>query len=149
MSRLISMRSAVLLAVTAGALAAADVSGKWTAQMTGPDGDSRTIAFDFKQDGQTLTGTVQGPNGEALQIKDGKVEGNHISFKLSPGGDESMRIAHDGTIQDDAITLNIKMEGGSGRGPGGRAPDGQGQPGPGGRGGPDGGPQPMTLKRAN
>ena len=134
------LRSAIFLALASGALLAADVTGKWTAEMKGPDGDSRSMTFDFKQDGSTLSGTVEGPGGEALQIKDGKVEGDKISFTLNlAGGDGDMKITHEGTIKGDEITLTMKMEGGPGPGGpgGGRGP-----------GGPDGGPPPMKLKRA-
>ena len=136
-------RRIALLAWTAGALLAADVTGKWTAQMGGPEGDNRSIAFDFKQDGATLTGTVDGPGGEALAISNGKVDGNKISFTLTMG-DGSTKITHEGTINGDQISLTTKMDDGGRGGPGGRGGDR-----PGGAGGPGGdGPPAMTLKRA-
>jgi hypothetical protein len=98
--------------------------------MGGPDGD-RQITFDFKQDGTTLTGTVDGPGGQTLQISNGKVDGDKISFMLTMG-DDGMKITHEGTIKGDQISLTTKMDGGGGRG------------GPGGPGGPPA----MTLKRA-
>ncbi|HPT25836.1 MAG TPA: hypothetical protein PLZ95_05405, partial [Bryobacteraceae bacterium] len=106
--------AAAILACTAGAALAADVTGKWVGQMGGPDGDGPSMTFNFKQDGTKLTGSVDGPGGEPLEIKDGKVEGDKIIFTLSfEGPDRKMKITHEGTIKsNDEITLGMKMEGG-------------------------------------
>ena len=116
----VSIRLTALLLVAFTAAFAADVTGKWTGQMGGPNGDGMAIGFEFKQDGTKLTGTADGPAGQ-LQIKDGKVEGEKISFTISfDGGGGEMKIVHEGTIKGDEIQLNIKMDGGpGGDGPGG------------------------------
>jgi hypothetical protein len=59
--------------------AAADVSGKWKAEFTTPDGTQRVNTFTFKVEGGNLTGTVAGSQDET-PIKDGKVAGDEISF---------------------------------------------------------------------
>jgi hypothetical protein len=110
---------AILLLLSAGSALAADATGTWTGQF-GPDG-GMTLTFHFKQDGAKLTGTVDPPQGgEPLQIADGKVDGNKVSFvlKVDFGGD-SMKITHEGTIEGDEMKLNTKMEGGPGNGTGG------------------------------
>jgi hypothetical protein len=132
MRKLTLTSCAILLALSVGTALAADVTGTWTGEMGGPDGGGgMTITFHFKQDGTKLTGTVDGPQGDPLQISDGKVEGDKISFtlKFDRGDGGGMKITHQGTISGDEIKLSSKMEGG---------PDGGG-PGPGG---------PMTLKRS-
>ena len=68
--------AAMLLAVTA---MAADVSGKWKAEFTTPDGTARVNTFVLKADGATLTGTVAGTQDET-PIKNGKINGDEISF---------------------------------------------------------------------
>lgn len=90
---------------------AADVTGKWTADVSMPDGTSFQLAFAFKQDGSALTGTVQGPQGDPVEITDGKVDGDKISFKVSING---MTITHDGTINasGDEIKLSSKSDSG-------------------------------------
>lgn len=90
---------------------AADVTGKWTAEMSMPDGSSFQLAFVFKQDGSALTGSVQGPQGDPVEITDGKVDGDKISFKVSING---MTITHDGTINasGDEIKLSTKSDSG-------------------------------------
>jgi hypothetical protein len=120
MTHNVSMRLMLLMTVAVTAAFAADISGKWTGQMGGPNGEGMSITFDFKQDGAKLTGTSEGPGGQALQIKDGKVEGDKISFTISfDGGGGDMKILHEGTIKGDEIKLSIKMDGGpGGDGPG-------------------------------
>ena len=114
------LMGAALLALATGVALAADVTGKWTGEMNGPDDSSMTLTFNFKQDGTKLTGTVDGPGGQPLELKDGKVDGDKISFVVSfDGGGGEMKILHEGTINGDEITLNIKMEGGPGEGLGG------------------------------
>jgi hypothetical protein len=50
-------------------------------ERTRPRGD-REIVLKLKQDGDKLTGTITGFQGDD-QIKDGKVEGEKITFKVS------------------------------------------------------------------
>jgi hypothetical protein len=120
MKRSTIIRCAILFALTAGLVLAADVTGKWSGEMSGPDGGGMSITFTFKQDGTKLTGTADGPGGQPLQIKDGKVEGDKISFAISfDGGDGEMKVVHEGSVNGDEMTLNIKMDGGPGGGPGG------------------------------
>ena len=53
------------------------------------------LTFTFKQDGAKLTGTVQGPEGDPIEISNGKVDGNKISFQVSFNG---MTISHACTV---------------------------------------------------
>jgi hypothetical protein len=114
MKRSIPALAAILIALLwAGAAWAADVTGKWTGQMHGPDGNGDfEISFTFKQDGSKLTGTVQGPQGDPIEIIDGKVDGDKISFVVKIDANGGMKITHDGTIGGDEIKLNSKVEGG-------------------------------------
>ena len=108
---------------------AADVTGKWVAEMQGKGGDPMSIAFNFKAEGTTLTGTMAGPMGGENAISDGKIDGDNISFviKMDFGG-KGMTMNYKGTVSGDEIKLTMEMEGGMG-GPGGK-------------------PMEMTLKRA-
>ncbi len=95
--------AAALSAFFAAVSFAADINGHWEATVSGPNGDFQ-IAFNFKVDGEKLTGTVEGPNGD-ITIDDGKVEGDHISFKTHFDNNE---INHDGTVSGDTIQLNVE-----------------------------------------
>jgi hypothetical protein len=131
---------AVLLICVASALAA-DVTGKWVAQVQGRQG-TQEYTFNFKQEGTKLTGTLTTPRGEN-PLSEGKVEEDNISFvqTMSFGGNE-MKFVYKGTISGDEIKFTRTMEGGMpGGGPGG----GQGA-GPGGGRGPGG--MEFVAKRA-
>jgi hypothetical protein len=109
---LLGVCATLLMALSAVSAHAADVTGKWTADMQMPGGgDSMQIAFTFSQDGSTLTGSVLGPQGDAMPLTDGKVDGDKISFKVSFNG---MTITHEGTINaaGDEIKLTSKSDSG-------------------------------------
>jgi hypothetical protein len=61
----------------------------------------------FKQDGAKLTGTVQGPRGDPIEIADGKIDGDKLSFTVSFNG---MTIQHEGVLHDDEIKLTTKTD---------------------------------------
>jgi hypothetical protein len=67
---------AILLCVAA---VAADISGKWKAEFSTPDGTQRVNTFNFKVDGGKLTGSVAGTQDET-PIQNGKINGDDISF---------------------------------------------------------------------
>ena len=69
----------LIAAVFASLAFAADITGKWKADFTTPDGTARTNTFTFKADGPKLTGTVAGGQDET-PIKDGKISGDDVSF---------------------------------------------------------------------
>ena len=96
--------SALLVILTATLMFAADVTGAWKGEVKGPDGNSLQLTFNFKQDGAKLTGTITGPGGD-LDITDGKIDGDKISFKVAVNG---VTIQHEGVISADQIKLTTK-----------------------------------------
>ena len=94
------------------AVFAADVTGKWTAQVPGRQGATREQTFNFKADGDKLTGTITGRQGD-IAITDGKISGDTITFtvKMENGGN-SVEQKYTGTISGDEI--KFKREGGRG-----------------------------------
>lgn len=102
--------------IVAAALWAADATGKWSASMQAPNGNSMTITMKLKQDGGSLTGTVSGRNGET-QISDGKVDGNNLSFAVvREFNGNQMRIMYKGTLDGDTIHFTVMREGSEGQG---------------------------------
>ena len=98
--------TAVLLTLGAVlAVYAGDLNGRWEGKMVGPDGDEFALVFNFKTDGDNLSGSVEGPAGE-LPISDGKVKGDEFSFKVKF---EENVIDHQGKVVGD--TINMKVQG--------------------------------------
>ena len=99
------LRVMVVAAGCALALIAADVTGKWRAEFTTPDGTPRVNTFTFKVDGEKLTGTVAGAQDET-PIKDGKISGETISFIADrPFGTFSYK----GKIAGDEIKFSVQF----------------------------------------
>jgi hypothetical protein len=95
----------VLLAGLTLCAFAADVTGKWKARTEGPDGSQMDIVFDFKVDGDKLSGTATGPMGE-MPISQGKLDGDNISFTVEAG---ELKVIHKGTVSGDEMKLNVEM----------------------------------------
>lgn len=101
------MKAVVLTILLAGVALAADVSGKWRAEFTTPDGTPRVNTFTLKQDGEKVTGTVAGTQDET-PIQEGKVAGDAISFTADrPFG----RFVYKGTISGDEIKFTVDFDG--------------------------------------
>ena len=93
----------VLLALAAGVAAGADVSGKWKAEFTSPDGQQRVNTFTFKVEWEKLSGTVAGSQDET-PIENGKVAGDEISFTAErPFGS----FTYKGKVSGDEIKFQV------------------------------------------
>jgi hypothetical protein len=71
---------------------AADFNGRWEGKVADPNGQELLLTYDFKAEGETLTGTVESQMGK-VDISDGKVINDEI---------------HVGKLVDDTITLKVK-----------------------------------------
>ena len=90
---------------------AADVDGKWAGTVATPNGEV-PVGFTFKADGATLTGTMQGMDGMDIPIKDGKVDGNNISFAVSLDlGGMPLELSYTGVVAPAEIKLTIDFMG--------------------------------------
>jgi len=109
-------RSAIFVFVAVAWFAMAawadDISGTWTGSISGPDGNSFALTYSFKQDGEKLSGSVTGPQGDPLPIENGKVQGDKISFAVNVPFNGGTKFLSEGTIKGDEITLNTKSEAG-------------------------------------
>ena len=109
--RSLSLAGALAFAATL-VLQAADISGKWTAQVPGRDGQTRETTFDFKVDGEKLTGTTTGMGGDQ-PISDGTVKGDAVAFTVVANfqGNE-VKLLYKGTVAGDTIKFTRQREGG-------------------------------------
>ncbi len=106
------LTASLLLAGFVSAAWAADVSGKWVAQIAGRDGTARETTINLKADGDKLTGTVSGRQGDT-PITDGKVSGDDISFTVvrSVQGND-IKLLYKGKVKGDEIAFTVNREGG-------------------------------------
>ncbi len=130
MNKRMLLIGAVILSTLVVTAWAADVSGKWIAEAPGgQQGGTSEITLVFKVDGSTLTGTLDNSQVPgAIEIKDGKIEENDISFHvLRAFGENEMKVVWKGTVSGDEIKFTREIEGGMmGGGPGGGAGGGPG-----------------------
>jgi hypothetical protein len=85
---------------------AQDITGKWTGKIM----DQFDIAYNFKVDGATLTGTTSGPDGNTIPIQNGIIKDGDLSYMIHIM-DNDMKVT--GKVKDDTITLTMPgMNGG-------------------------------------
>lgn len=96
---------------------AADVNGKWVAQIPGRNGNTNETTFNFKVEGDKLTGTMSGRQGD-IAISDGKVSGDDISFTVTREFQgNSFKMVFKGKVSGDEIKFTRTIEGGQGNMP--------------------------------
>ena len=104
------MKSALVVVVFAAVASAADITGNWKADLQTPQGKVE-VSYSFKQEGGTLTGTWQAAQSPTVQIAEGKVSGDKVSFVVKLGPDGALTFAHEGTLSGDEIQLTMKPSG--------------------------------------
>jgi len=98
------------LLVTLGTVSAfaADISGKWTADVPGRNG-TQTMTFNFTVAGSTVTGKVTTARGDA-DITDRKIDGDTLTFSQTMAmGGNSMTATYTGKIDGDTIKFSRAM----------------------------------------
>jgi hypothetical protein len=102
---------ALVLLLAASPAFAADVDGKWAGSLDTPNGPVQ-VAFTFKAEGTTLTGTTTGPDGAPLTLKNGKVDGDKISFSMDVKiGDDATTFNYTGVVSGTEIKLHTDFMG--------------------------------------
>ena len=105
-----------LVALCAITAVAADISGKWVAQIPGRGGTPQEQVFMFKVTGGTLTGTISGGRGDQ-EISSGTVSGDDVSFvviRKTQNGER--KELYKGKIAGNEIKFTRTREGGGGGG---------------------------------
>jgi hypothetical protein len=125
--KLLFVMAAILVITFVGR--AADVTGKWVAQVAGRNGATQEVAFNLKVDGGTLTGTVTGGGGGGRrgggggggaaatprEISDAKIDGDKISFSVKAEFNGQTRVtSYSGTVEGDTLKLKQTREGRNG-----------------------------------
>jgi hypothetical protein len=106
------MRILILTCLAALSAFAGDVNGNWKATAEGPNG-SMERTFQFKVDGEKLTGeTVSSWAGKSA-IMDGTVKGDTVKFVINVNlqGNE-MKVSYTGKlVNDDEMKLTAEVSG--------------------------------------
>jgi len=90
---------------------AADVDGKWSGNVSTPNGDV-AVGFDLKADGAALTGSMTGPDGMPIPIKNGKIDGNKIAFLVSLDfGGMPFELNYTGLVSASEIKMTMDVAG--------------------------------------
>ena len=97
--------SAILLGSIAVCVAAAtSLSGEWHGTLKTDDGSVYPLQYNFKVDGNSLTGTAKGPHSD-LAITDGEVHGSDFTFIVTLN---KMHLIHSGRFYPDSVSLDIE-----------------------------------------
>ena len=108
---LVSLVTAFVLMLVAAPARAATVDGKWTGSLDTPMGAVQ-VGFNFKADGAMLTGTTTGPDGSVIAIKNGKIDGDKISFMVSIDfGGMALDLNYSGVVKSDTVELTLDVMG--------------------------------------
>jgi hypothetical protein len=100
---------------TISAACAADATGKWTWNVT-VQGQEVKQMLELKQDGEKLTGSLTGPNNQKIEIKDGSVKNNEVSFVIvRERNGQEVKITYKGKLDGDMIKGTFGREGGQSR----------------------------------
>ena len=110
------MRRAIALVLASAFVTCAawaqDLTGKWTATAVA---NNVAVTLDLKVAGNVVTGAIINPNSGTAEIKDGKIEGNKISFHvLRTANDATNKILWQGTIEGEEIHFTRAVEGAPG-----------------------------------
>lgn len=82
---LLQLTASLLLTVALTGTAADkknDPTGTWTWSVPGRDGQTRTVTCKLKLDGDKLSGSMTGRNGD-VAIQEAKIKGEDISFQVT------------------------------------------------------------------
>jgi hypothetical protein len=107
------LRLTALLTSLTALLFSADLTGKWKGMFGGADQD-RELTFDLAAKGETLSGTVSGLLDHPLEIKEGKVQGDAVTFWIqSEFQGQPVKLICKGQVKGSEIRFNVGNEEGS------------------------------------
>lgn len=101
---------AILIMAFSGIAAAADVNGKWVAEVLTRMGGTQHVTFTFKVDGTKLTGTISSRFGDR-EISEGKVGTDTISFAVvEKVRDAEQKTVYQGKTKADEIEFAAQLQ---------------------------------------
>ncbi len=99
-----------LVLVSALVASGADLTGIWTGQAPGRNGETEDVTFRFRQDGAALNGKLYAETGD-IPIVDGKVEGDRIRFSVVIRfSSNATTFTYSGTVNGDEIRMTRERD---------------------------------------
>jgi len=86
-----------------------DLSGKWVGAIVTPDGTAIDLTYNFKVDGDKVTGTALSPAG-VVDIENGKIADDKFTFSVNVNG---VAYPHTGKLYADSCGLDIDFGNGA------------------------------------
>jgi riboflavin synthase alpha subunit len=106
------LAAAASMALTAVLLMAADAAGTWKGSID-VNGTTVPLTFNLKTDGATVSGTIDGLPTEASEIKEGKVDGDSITFWcMTDYQGMPIKLVYKGKLAGDQINFTMATEDG-------------------------------------
>ena len=103
-----------MCAFAASAAWAQDLTGKWTATAVS---NNVAVTLDLKVAGNVVTGAILNPQSGPAEIRDGKIEGDSISFHVvRTANNATNKVLWRGTIEGEEIHFTRSVEGAPGPG---------------------------------
>ena len=91
--------------------AAAGIDGNWRGSLDTPNGTA-DLSFTFKADGAALSGSSTGPDGSPTAIKNGKIDGDKITFDMDLDfGGMPVTLVYAGVVSGNKIAMTIEIMG--------------------------------------
>lgn len=95
-----TLTTVFLVAAFITAALAQDITGNWAGKVM----DQFDVTYIFKLDGDKLSGTTTGPDGNTIVLQNCLLKGDDISFNLALMGND-MKVT--GKLKDDKMTLSM------------------------------------------
>jgi hypothetical protein len=90
---------------------AASATGTWKSSFTTQGGQTIETKFTLKQDGDKLTGTVTGRDGQETKIENGKVKGSTVSFDVEREFQgQKITFHYSGKVTADSIKGKVEVK---------------------------------------
>ena len=104
MKKLFFLSAVLLCSIVVCLAAGTSLNGHWYGTLKTDDGTEYPLQYNFKVDGDKLSGSVKGPHGD-LAITDGEIHGSDFSFAVTL---DKLYLLHSGRFYPDSISLNIE-----------------------------------------
>jgi len=106
MKKLFSLSLMLLCCIFVCFAASASLNGEWHGTLKIDDGTEYPLKYDFKVDGNKLTGIAKGPTGD-LPIINGELHGSEFTFTVTL---QKMQLLHTGKFYPDSVSLDIECQ---------------------------------------